>query len=92
MTSLGDRDRFDPYLDGAGNYTYRHTQFPVEGYTLVNWSANYQMLENLGLSLAINNLLNEFYLPARSQWAAPLKTFSGTGEGINAKLSLQYNF
>ncbi|MBN7816877.1 TonB-dependent receptor [Algoriphagus pacificus] len=92
MTSLGDRDRFDPYLDGAGNYTYRHTQFPVEGYTLVNWSAGYQMLENLGLSLAINNLLNEFYLPARSQWAAPLKTFSGTGEGINAKLSLQYNF
>ncbi|ETN96233.1 TonB-dependent receptor [Zhouia amylolytica] len=92
MTNLGDRKRFDPYLDANDNYTYRHTQFPVEGYTLLNWSASYQIQANMSVSLAINNLLNEYYMPARSQWAAPLRTFTGTGEGTNAKLSLQYNF
>ncbi|MEO2053361.1 TonB-dependent receptor [Flagellimonas marinaquae] len=92
MTHLGDRKRFDPYLDSNDNYTYRHTQFPVEGYTLLNWSATYQLQSNMSVSLAINNLLNEYYLPARSQWAAPLRTFTGAGEGANAKLSLHYNF
>ena len=92
MTNLGDRKRFDPYLDANDNYTYRHTQFPVEDYTLLNWSASYQIQANMSVSLAINNLLNEYYMPARSQWAAPLRTFTGTGEGTNAKLSLQYNF
>ena len=92
MTNLGDRNRFDPYLDANDNYTFRHTQFPVDGYTLLNWSATYHVRTNISVSLAINNLLNEYYLPARSQWAAPLKTFTGVGEGTNAKLSLQYNF
>lgn len=92
MTHLGDRDRFDPYLDANDNYTFRHTQFPVEGYTLLNWSATYRLQSNISVSLAINNLLNEYYLPARSQWAAPLRTFTGAGEGINTKLSLLYSF
>ncbi|TDQ30092.1 TonB-dependent receptor [Tenacibaculum caenipelagi] len=92
MTNLGDRNRFNPYLDANDNYTFRHTQFPVEGYTLLNWSMNYKLQEDISVSLAVNNLLNEYYLPARSQWAAPLRTFTGTGEGINAKLSMLYNF
>lgn len=92
MTHLGDRDRFDPYLDAEDNYTFRHPQFPVEGYTLLNWSATYNLQSNLSVSLAINNLLNEYYLPARAQWAAPLKTFTGAGEGINTKLGILYRF
>ncbi|WP_440120970.1 TonB-dependent receptor [Tenacibaculum sp. Ill] len=92
MTNLGNRSRFNPYLDAKDNYTFRHTQFPVEGYTLLNWSMNYKLQENISVSLAVNNLLNEYYLPARSQWAAPLRTFTGTGEGTNAKLSVLYNF
>lgn len=92
MTNLGNRSRFNPYLDANDNYTFRHTQFPVEGYTLLNWSMNYKLQENISVSLAVNNLLNEYYLPARSQWAAPLRTFTGTGEGTNAKLSVLYNF
>jgi len=92
MTNLGNRNRFDPYLDANDNYTFRHTQFPVTGYTLLNWSLTYQLQSNISVALGINNLLNEYYLPARSQWAAPLKTFTGTGEGANAKLSLLYNF
>ncbi len=92
MTNLSDRNRFNPYLDANDNYTFRHTQFPVEGYTLLNWSMNYKLQENISISLAVNNLLNEYYLPARSQWAAPLRTFTGSGEGTNAKLSVLYNF
>ncbi|WP_419211336.1 TonB-dependent receptor [Maribacter sp. X9] len=92
MTNLGDRKRFDPYLDANDNYTFRHTQFPVKGYTLLNWSATYRLNTNTSVSFAVNNLLNEYYLPGRSQWAAPLRDFTGAGEGTNAKLSLQYNF
>lgn len=92
MHNLANRDRFNPYLNANNQYTYRHTQFPVNGYTLLNFSIAYQLQSNLSLTLGINNLLNEYYLPARSQWAAPLKTFTGAGEGTNAKLSLQYNF
>ncbi|AVR44208.1 TonB-dependent receptor [Christiangramia fulva] len=89
---LGDRNRFDPFQDAEGNFVFRHTEFPVKGYTLVNLSATYEIKNNLGISLGINNLLNEFYLPARSQWAAPLRSFTVAGEGANARLGLTYNF
>ncbi|RTY79174.1 TonB-dependent receptor [Flavobacterium sp. LS1P28] len=93
VTNSGDRERFDPFLNvNTNKYEYRHTEFPVSGYTLVNLSLAYQLEPNLSVSLAVNNLLNEYYLPARSQWASPLKTFTGAGEGANAKVSLQYNF
>ncbi|WP_111307283.1 TonB-dependent receptor [Confluentibacter sediminis] len=92
MTNLGNRKRFDPYLDANNTYTYRHTQFPVTGYTLLNFSIAYKLQSNMSVSLAVNNLLNEYYLPARSQWAAPLRDFTGAGEGTNAQLSIHYNF
>lgn len=92
MTNLGDRKRFDPYLNANDDYTFRHTQFPVTGYTLLNFSIAYQLQSNMSVALGVNNLLNEYYLPARSQWAAPLRDFTGTGEGTNAKLSIHYNF
>ena len=92
VLNLGDRKRFDPFQDAEGNFAYRHTEFPVNGYTLVNLSATYDIKPNISLSLGINNLLNEYYLPARSQWAAPLKTFTAAGEGANARLGVTYNF
>lgn len=93
MTNLGNRERFDPFLnETTTNYEYSHTQFPVSGYTLVNLSMAYQLQPNISVSLAVNNLLNEYYLPARAQWASPLKTFTGAGEGVNTKLSVQYTF
>ncbi|MCM4152810.1 TonB-dependent receptor [Arenibacter sp. N53] len=92
MTNLGDRNRFDPFIDANDTWAYRHTQFPVSGYTILNLSMAYQLKSNLSLSLGVNNILNEYYLPARSQWASPLKTFTGVGEGANAKLGLRYNF
>lgn len=92
MTNLGDRKRFDPYLNANDDYTFRHTQFPVTGYTLLNFSIAYQLQSNMSVALGVNNLLNAYYLPARSQWAAPLRDFTGAGEGTNAKLSIHYNF
>ncbi|SFB50172.1 TonB-dependent receptor [Algoriphagus aquimarinus] len=92
VINLSDRKRFDPFQDAKGNYAFRHTEFPVNGYTLVNLSATYKIKSNIDVSLGINNLLNEYYLPARSQWAAPLRSFTVVGEGANARLSLAYNF
>lgn len=92
VINLGERKRFDPFQGTEGNYAFRHTEFPVNGYTLVNLSATYQIKSSIDVSLGINNLLNKYYLPARSQWAAPLRSFTVVGEGTNARLGITYNF
>ncbi|NIJ45007.1 iron complex outermembrane receptor protein [Wenyingzhuangia heitensis] len=93
MVNLGDRKRFSPIENTTtGIWEFKHTEFPVEGYTVVNLSVAYQVKPNISTSLGINNLFNEYYIPARGQWAAPLKTFTNVGEGTNAKLSVVYNF
>ncbi|MHB1107118.1 MAG: TonB-dependent receptor [Lutibacter sp.] len=92
MVNLGDRNRFDPIQGSNGNWAFKHTEFPVTGYTLLNLTMAYNIQPDISVSLGINNLLNEYYLPARSQWAAPLKSFTGAGEGTNVKLSVNYYF
>lgn len=92
MTHQSKRDRFKPSQDANGNWSYRHTEFPVSDLTLLDFSSQYKVRSNLSLSLGINNLLNEYYLPARSEWSAPLRTFTGVAEGMNMRLGLQYNF
>lgn len=67
MTHQSKRERFSPYQDGNGNGAFRHTEFPVDNTTLLNFSIDYELRSNLSLSLGINNLLNEYYLSARSQ-------------------------
>ncbi len=86
------RERFNPYQDANGNWAFRHTEFPVDSYTVLNFAMDYEVRSNLSLSLGINNLLNKYYLSARSQWAAPLRTFTGVAEGINTRLGLNYRF
>lgn len=92
MIHQGKRERFKPSQDANGNWSYRHTEFPVKNLLLVDASAQYTLLSNLSLSLAVNNLMNEYYLSARSQWASPLRTFTGVGEGMNMRLGLQFKF
>lgn len=90
---VGNRERFNPILIGENKWKYNNGEAPVRGYALVNVSLSYSLLPNLKTSFAINNLLNHYYLPARSQWAAPLRNQTGgAGEGINSKLTLQYDF
>lgn len=92
MTHQNKRERFNPYQDAKGNWAFRHTEFPVDNFTVLNFTTDYELRSNLSLTLGINNLLNEYYLPARSQWSAPLRTFTGVAEGINTRLGLSYNF
>ena len=92
MIHVGDRNRFKPLSDGTGGWKYNYREAPVRGYTVFNFTSSYNIKENLTLSLAVNNLLNKKYLPARAQWAAPLRSQSPAGEGANAKVSLSYKF
>lgn len=87
----GNRNRFNP-KEKAGVYSYNYREVPVKGYTMLNFSSTYALKPNVKLSVAVNNLLNEFFLPARAQWAAPLRTQTTAGEGINAKLGVVYEF
>ncbi|MBE7684563.1 TonB-dependent receptor [Tenacibaculum piscium] len=87
----GNRNRFNP-KEKAGIYSYTYREVPVKGYTMLNFSSTYTIKNNIKLSVAVNNLLNKFFLPARAQWAAPLKTQTTAGEGINAKLGVVYEF
>ncbi len=88
----GDRNRFAPILNKNNVWVYNSGEAPVKGYAVVNMSVSYDLLSNLGISLAVNNLLNNYYLPARSQWAAPLGSQTSVAEGANARLSLKYSF
>jgi len=63
----------------------------VEGFNLFNLAMDYQLRHDLSLSLAIRNLFNAYYLPAHSRWAAPLRTFSTVGEGVNCRLGLLFH-
>lgn len=92
MVRVNDRNRFKPVSDGNGGWKYNYREAPVEGYTLINFTSSYDIKKNLTLSLAVNNLLNEKYLPARAQWAAPLRGQSPAGEGANTKVSISYRF
>ena len=92
LVNVGNRNRFNTKEANNSIFTYNHREVPVKGYALLNFSTDYTLKSDLKIALAINNLLNKFYLPARSQWGSPLHTFTTAGEGINAKLSLAYTF
>ncbi|MFV0248497.1 MAG: TonB-dependent receptor, partial [Tenacibaculum sp.] len=98
MIQVGNRERFNvnevKKEDGSISYNYAYAQVPIKGYTLINFTGNYQVNEKLNFSLGVNNLLNTFFLPTRAQWASP--TSNGqliiAGEGINGRLAMSYQF
>jgi iron complex outermembrane receptor protein len=89
---MGGRKRFAPVADGKGGWKYNYAEVPLKPYTVVNFSAQYQFTEKIGASLAVNNLFNSTYLPARSQWAAPLRDKTVAGEGINARAGVVFRW
>jgi iron complex outermembrane receptor protein len=91
IVNVGSRNRFNPE-ENNGVFSYNYREAPVKAYTLLNFSTDYTLKSNIKISLALNNLLNEFYLPARAQWAAPLRSQSSAGEGINARLGVSFIF
>lgn len=80
LTAIGRRDRFEK--NDRGSYdTYKA---PVEPYQLVDISARYKIREQLDVFLAVENLLNEDYFPARSQWfTQPSLYTKGKGAAFN---------
>lgn len=91
LVHVGNRKRFN-VKEKAGVFSYSYREVPVKAYTLLNLTSSYQIKSNIKLSLAVNNLLNNFYLPARAQWSSPLRSQVTAGEGINAKLGLIFDF
>ena len=89
---IGDRKRFSPYLNKNNEWTYNSAQAPVKHYTVVNMSLSYRLMHAMEMSLAVNNLFNNYYMPARSQWSAPLRDQSTVAEGTNMRLAVKYDF
>ncbi|MFZ4860851.1 TonB-dependent receptor [Sphingobacterium sp. Mn56C] len=90
---VGNRKRFAPIQNAQTKaWSYRYQESPVKRYNTINLQANYKFTQKLDVSLAVNNIFNTYYMPARSQWMAFLPTQSPAGEGANARLSLNYSF
>lgn len=87
LTSIGRRDRFEK--NGKGSYdTYKA---PVEPYQLVDFSARYKANDKVDVFLAVENLLNEDYFPARSQWFTQPSLYT-KGKGAAFNLGVQFNW
>jgi len=84
---LGSRDRFEKNDKGI----YNGNEGKVNAYNLINLSGTYRLTGNANLSLGIENLFNEDYYPARSQWFM-IPSFYAKGKGRSVNLGLSINF
>lgn len=89
-TGIRNRNRFatslqDPrYPEDPDKKIHAPYKAPVEAYNLVNFSASYRISESATLGLGVENLLNEDYFPARSQWfTMPSLYTKGKGASFN---------
>ena len=77
------RDRFS--RNSAGSYS--PYQGPVQPYTILNLMMNYQVNTATSLSMGIENLLNEDYYTARSQYGVFNDSYT-KGKGASFRLTL----
>ncbi|MFD2515194.1 TonB-dependent receptor [Pontibacter locisalis] len=85
-TGIGARERFEINEKG----TYNFYQGPVEPYHLVNLSASYRFSKNATFNLGVENLFNEDYFPARSQWfTSPTLYTKGKGAAFNLSMVIE---
>lgn len=87
MTAIGRRERFEQNERGS----YDTYKAPVEPYQLVDISAKYKANDKINLFLAVENLLNEDYFPARSQWFTQPSLYT-KGKGAALNIGLQFNW
>lgn len=83
-TGIMERDRFVKNNSGS----YDPYKAPVRPYHLINSSIGYNFNENTALNLGIENLFNEDYYTARSQWGAFNDSYT-KGKGASYRLTLQ---
>lgn len=87
ITAIGRRERFAKNEKGS----YDTYKAPVEPYQLVDFSARYRASEKINFFLAVENLLNEDYFPARSQWfTQPSLYTKGKGAAFNLGIQLDW--
>lgn len=83
-TGIMNRDRFARNSSGS----YDPYKAPVKTYNLFSSSIGYNINESTSLNLGIENMLNENYFTARSQWGAFNDSYS-KGKGASYRLTLQ---
>lgn len=82
-TGVMKRDRFAKNSSGS----YDPYKAPVKAYNLFNSSFGYNFNESTSLNLGIENLFNEDYFTARSQWGAFNDSYT-KGKGASYRLTL----
>jgi iron complex outermembrane receptor protein len=82
-TGIRGRDRFNRNSSGS----YDPYKAPVTAYNLFNTAIGYQLNESTSLNLGIENMLNEDYFTARSQWGAFNDSYT-KGKGASYRLTL----
>lgn len=84
----GKRSRFP--LDEATN-TYKTYEGRVNSYQVVNLSASAKLSSQATLKIGIENLFNEDYFPARSQWIM-IDSYYVKGRGTSFTAALSFDF
>jgi len=82
-TGIMKRERFA--RNSSGSYDFYKA--PVRPYNLVNLAVGYHLNETTSLNLGIENLTNEDYFTARSQWGAFNDSYT-KGKGASYRLTL----
>jgi iron complex outermembrane receptor protein len=82
-TGILERDRFARNSSGS----YDPYKAPVNPYHLVNTSVGYHFNESTSLNLGVENLFNEDYFTARSQWGAFNDSYT-KGKGASYRMTL----
>ncbi|UCS92257.1 TonB-dependent receptor [Echinicola marina] len=85
-SGVGNRDRFEK--NEAGSYDVYKA--PVEAYHIFDLAASYKVNSNITMNLGIQNLFNEDYFPARSQWFTRSNLYT-KGKGASFNISAIIN-
>lgn len=84
-SGIRTRDRFERNENGS----YDPYKGPVAAYNLLNLAASYQINKSTALRLGVENMLNEDYFPARSQWfTQPSLYTKGKGAAFNLSVNI----
>ena len=83
-TGILNRDRFERNSSGS----YDPYKAPVKAYNLFSSSINYNLNETTSLNLGIENMLNEDYFTARSQYGAFNDSYT-KGKSASFRFTLQ---
>lgn len=86
-THVLKRDRFAQNAKGS----YDAYKGPISPYKVINLSTSFAVTKAISLNLGIENLLNEDYFVARSQWGTWNDSYF-KGKGSSYRLTFNYKF